>query len=98
MTQRRFEAAGGLGIWVLLDVAQRSSCHDFAAMNPSAWPQINNVIRTLNCLLIVLDHDERIAFVPQRGERFEQARSEERRVGKECRARWWPCEKQKENT
>ena len=73
MTQRRFEVAGGLGIWVLLDVAQRSSCHDFAAMNPSAWPQINNVIRTLNCLLIVLDHDERIAFVPQRGERFEQA-------------------------
>src|SRR5438034_11222293 len=39
------------------------------------------------------DHElsDRIGFVYRRWEAKAAARSEERRVGKECRSRWWPC-------
>ena len=71
MTQRRAEATGGLGIRILLDVAQRASGHHFAAMDTRARSEINDVIGVPHCFVIVLDHDQRITLVSQRGERFE---------------------------
>ena len=73
MTKRRVEAAGGFGIRILLDVAQSPSDYDFAAVDSSSRPKIDNVIGVPHCFVVVLDHDKRITLVSQRGERFEQA-------------------------
>src|SRR5947208_16651078 len=40
-------------------------------------------------LLAACDHGK-LHVVAQRGKRGIEIRSEERRVGKECRSRWWP--------
>ena len=72
MAKRRFQAPGGFGIRIYLDGAQRSTRHDLAAVKSGARPKIDNVIGTPHCFLVVLDNYQRIAFVSQRGERFEQ--------------------------
>src|SRR6185312_16685050 len=73
MTQRRFQATRGFGIWIFLDVAQRSARHYLAAMNSRAGPKIHNVIGAPYCFFIVLDHEQRVTLVSQRSECFEQA-------------------------
>ena len=42
-------------------------------MNSRARAKIDNVVRAPHRFFIMLDNDERVAFVPQRGERIEQA-------------------------
>ena len=58
MAQRRLKPARGLGIWIPLDVAQRSSRHNFATVKPRTRSKINNVIGASNCFFIVLDNDQ----------------------------------------
>ena len=41
-------------------------------MRSRAWPKIDNVIGTPHRFVIVLDNDERVSFLAQRFERFEQ--------------------------
>ena len=73
MAKWRVEATSGLGVWIPLDVAQRASRHHFAAVDSRARPKIDNVIGVPHCFFVVLDHDQRITFVSQSGECFEQS-------------------------
>src|ERR1044071_1011253 len=73
MPHRRFKAAGRLGIWIPLDVAQRSSRYHFAAVKSGARPEINDVIGASHGFFVVLDNDERIALVAKSSQRFKQA-------------------------
>ena len=73
MAKWRVEATSGLGVWIPLDVAQRASRHHFAAVDSRARPKIDNVIGVPHCFVVVLDHDQRITFVSQSGECFEQS-------------------------
>ena len=57
MAQRRLQAAGGLGIWILLDVAQRSRGHHLTTMNSRARPKINDMIGSPHCFFVVLDNN-----------------------------------------
>src|SRR5215813_6737128 len=72
MTERRFQATRGFGIWIFLDIAQRSARDHLATMNSSAWPEINDVIGAPYRFFVVLDHQQRVTLVPQGRERFEQ--------------------------
>ena len=72
MTKRRLETAPGLGIFRVLDLAQRSGRDHFAAVNSRARAKIDNVIRAPHRFLIVLDDDERVSLFAKRGQRIEQ--------------------------
>ena len=58
MAHRRFKAARGLGIWIPLDVAQRSSRHHFAAVKSRTRPEIDDVIRAPHCFFVVLNDNQ----------------------------------------
>src|SRR5437763_15619115 len=68
-----FQATRGLGILIPLHLAQRATRHDFSAVNSCTRSKIDDVIGSPHGFLIVLDNNERVSFVPQRGERFQQA-------------------------
>ena len=74
MTQRILQAAPRLGRPVLLDVAQRPLHHNFAAMHSRARPEIDDVIGAAHRFFVMLDDHERVSLLPQRRQRFEQAK------------------------
>ena len=51
----------------------RARVHDVAAVLPRARPDVHGVVRGANRLLVVLDHDDRVAEVAQALERADQA-------------------------
>ena len=58
MTQRRFQATRGFGIWIFLDIAQRSAHHHLASVNSRARPEIDDVIGAPHRFFVVFDHDQ----------------------------------------
>ncbi len=53
----------------LLDVLDRALCHELAAVDASAWTDIDDVIRCVHRVLVVLNHDQSIADVRQMSQR-----------------------------
>ena len=71
MTKRLAQAAPGLRVIALLDVAQSPGRDDFAAMHAGAGPEIDDVIGLAHRFLIVLDDDQRIPLGPERSQGLE---------------------------
>ena len=73
MTKRRLETAPGLGIFRVLDLAQRSGRDHFAAVNSRARAEIDNMICAPHCFFIVFDNDERVSLFAERGQGIEES-------------------------
>src|SRR4051812_40630880 len=72
MAERIREATAGFRAAVLLDVGQRPLDDDLATVQTGPGPEIDDVIGAPHRFFVVLDNHERVSFLPQRRERFEQ--------------------------
>ena len=58
VAERRFQATSGHGIFRALNLRQRSGGNDFAAVNPGARTEIDDVIGAPHGCFIMLNNDE----------------------------------------
>ena len=72
MPKGGLQTTSRLGVFRALDIPQGSLDDDFPAMHACARAKIDNVVGAPHRLVIVLDNDERVSFLPQRSERVEQ--------------------------
>ncbi len=73
MAKRFAQATPGFGAGKCLDLRKRSLHHHLAAVRARARAEVDNMIRAAHRFFIVLDDDERISFLAQGGQRFEQS-------------------------
>ena len=59
--------------WRVQDVLHTTLRHDFAAVHARAGTDVDDVVGRADRVLVVLDHDHRVAEVAQPGQRAEQA-------------------------
>ena len=57
---------------ILAQLVDRAHGHDFAAAHAGAGPQVDDVIRAADGVLVVLDHHQRVAMLRELGQRVEQ--------------------------
>jgi hypothetical protein len=58
MTRLRFQTTRGFGIWIFLDIAERSAHHHLAAVNSLRAARDHDMIRAPHRFFVVLDHDQ----------------------------------------
>ncbi|VVB67153.1 Uncharacterised protein [uncultured archaeon] len=59
------EILAGQRSWILLDILRSAFGHDPSAVNASPWPDVQEVICSANCLLVMLHHDQRVSQIPE---------------------------------
>src|SRR3954470_20445629 len=72
MTERSTETPSRLGAVMFLNLSQRPLDHHFAPMQARARSEIDDVIRATHRLFVVLDDNERVPFLAQRCQRFQE--------------------------
>ena len=70
--QQRRQVGTGKGLGHLTDLLGRAFGHDAPTTLTAARAQINDVVGRFDHMQVVLDHDQRIAGIPQLMQYFEQ--------------------------
>ena len=68
------QIAAGNRASLSLDLVWRSACQHLAPALPRARPEVDNVIRSPDCLRVVLNHDHAVVLVPELAQGGQQTR------------------------